>query len=121
LPYHNNWKDNGLYRKFTGEITGGEILESNLSIHGDPRFDGINYVLNDFISIVEFDVNNTDINIISTIDNVAALSKQKLKIAIVATNTDLLKWVNVYLNMMQDSPYETAVFSTCSDALNWAS
>ena len=119
MSYKNNWEDNGLHRKFTGKITGQEILESNLSIQVNPRFDQIKYVLNDFLSITEFEITTDDVNIISTIDNVAAISKKSLKIAIVADNTDLLKWINEYLKMMQGSPYATAVFSTSDDALKW--
>jgi len=73
--------------------------------------------LNDFLSITEFEITTDDVNIISTIDNVAAISKKNLKIAIVADNKNLLKWINEYLKMMQGSPYATAVFSTSDDAL----
>ena len=119
MSYKNNWEDNGLHRKFTGKITGQEILESNLSIQGNPRFDHIKYVLNDFLSITEFEITTADVNIISTVDNVAAISKKKLKIAIVADDKNLLKWINEYLKMMQGSPYDAAVFSAYDDALNW--
>ena len=120
MSFINNWEDNGLHRKFTGEITGQEILESNLSIQGNPRFDHIKYVLNDFSSITEFEITSADVNIISTIDNVAAISKKSLKIAIVADDKNLLKWINEYLKMMQGSPYATALFSSNDDALKWA-
>lgn len=119
MPYENNWGEKGLHRKFTGSITGKEILASNLSIQGDVRFDHIKYVFNDFLSITEFKITTDDVNIISTIDNVAAISKKSLKIAIVADNTGLLKWINEYLKMMQNSPYDAAVFSTYNDAHNW--
>lgn len=121
MPYQNKWEDRGLHRTFTGKVTGSEILNSNLALHGDPRFDHIQYVLNDFLTITDFDITTKDVNTISTIDNVAAISKTRLKIAILANNIDLLKWVNAYLKMMQDSPYEAAVFSTRDDALRWVS
>ena len=121
MPYENYWDEKGLHRKFTGNICGKEILDSNLSIQGDARFDEIKYVLNDFSLINKFKLTEHDINIISTIDNVAAISKKSLKIAIVTTDTELLKWAKLYLEMMQGSPYIAGVFDSYNDAHNWVS
>ena len=119
MSYKNSWREKGLHRTFSGNITGKEILDSNLALHGDPRFDHIDYVLNDFLSIDGFEITIGDVNIISTVDNVAAISKKNLKIAIVANNTELLQWIDAYLEMMQGSPYTAAVFSQHDDALKW--
>jgi len=119
LSHQNSWLKNGLHRTFTGKVSGKEILDSNLALHGDPRFDRIDYVLNDFLSIDGFEITIGDVNIISTVDNVAAISKNNLKIAIVANNTELLQWIDAYLEMMQGSRYTAAVFSQHDDALKW--
>jgi len=119
LPYKNNWKDNGLDRVFSTMTTGKEILESNLALHGDSRFQSIKYIINDFSAVVDFNVTDHDIEIISTIDNVSAASKDELKIAIVATNEDLIKWIYLYLEKMEGSLYECQIFNQYDDALQW--
>lgn len=121
MSHHNTWEENGLYRKFTDSITGEEILTSNLTIHGDSRFDNLKYVINDFTQIVEFDADEIDILKISTIDNVGSRSNSYLKIAIVATSESLLVWVHLYCKQMLDSPLECKIFNHVDDAYRWLS
>lgn len=121
MSHQNTWEENGLYRAFTDRITGDEILSSNLTIHGDSRFDEIKYVINDFTRIVEFAAAEIDVLKISTIDNVAARSNAYLKIALVATSEPLLHWIHQYCKQMQDSPLECKSFNHLDDAYEWVS
>jgi len=121
MSHQNTWEEHGLYRKFNDKISGEEILTSNLSIHGDARFDNIRYVINDFTDVVEFEAAEIDVLKISTIDNVAARSNSYLKIALVATSGPLLRWIHQYCKQMQDSPLECEVFETVNSAYQWAS
>ena len=120
MAFQNYWKDSGLHRVFTDEINGEEILSSNLSIHGDARFDDIHYVLNDFTAIQTFVItDDDDVATIAAIDDVASLSKPVLKIAIVTTLEALLEWVHMYLEKMKNSPFDCQVFDTVEDARLW--
>lgn len=120
MAYQNEWHEKGLCRVFTEKVSGDEILDANLTLHGDSRFDDIRYVINDFTQIVGFDVSGMDIDKVATIDNVASLSKARLKIAIVATADSLLDWVHLYCAKMADSPYECEFFTNFDDAYQWA-
>ena len=117
MPYTNEWKDKGLHREFSGTITGREVLESNLSIHGDKRFDDIDYVLNDFTNIDGFDISDLDVEEVATIDNVAAHANHRLKIIIIATDKGFLKFVDLYLTQMEDSLFDCVVFEDMDSAL----
>ena len=121
MPYENKWKDNGLDRVFSSTTSGKEILESNLDLHGDKRFEKIKYIINDFSNVIDFKVTDHDLEVIATIDNVSAISKDELKIAIVVTNSALIKWAQIYLEKMKGSPYKCQIFSQYKDALQWAS
>lgn len=121
MSHHNKWEESGLYRKFTNIINGDEILNSNLSIHGDARFNDITYVINDFTQISGFEINNSDITKIATFDNVASLSNNHLKIAVVATLDSLLSWINLYCDKMHGAPYECKIFTNTDDAYVWVS
>lgn len=119
MAHTNTWEEKGLYRAFTGTTSGAEVIDSNLSIHGDPRFDKINYVLNDFSTIDSFDVSDIDISLIANIDKAATISKPILKIAIVTRCSDLLKWVEKYLQRMDNSTYTCNTFDNLEDARDW--
>jgi hypothetical protein len=115
----NIWEDKGLERVFSDSTSGQEVVESNLSLHGDPRFDNIYYVLNDFSAVETFQVSKIDVSLIASIDDAATVSKPRLKIAIVATLDSLLEWIYKYCEKMQDSPYECRVFSDVENARQW--
>lgn len=121
MSYRNKWGEGGLYRKFTNNISGEEILAANLNIHGDPRFCDINYVINDFTHVVDFEITASGISKIVTIDNVASLTNPRLKIAIVATLDSLLNWINLYCERMHNQPYECKIFHNLDEAYTWVS
>lgn len=121
MAHLNKWEDKGLYREFKDNITGMEVLNINLSIQGDPRFDNIKYVINDFTQITDFDFSDIDIKRLAVMDNVAAISNPRLKIALIVTLEPLLKWANSYCKHMKDSPYICEIFDHISDANKWVS
>lgn len=118
MPYTNNWETKGLHRTFTGTITGREVLGSNLSLQGDSRFDEIRYILNDFTGIDGFDISDLQVAEVSAIDNVAAKANDRLKVIIVANDPGFLKFVDMYLAHMENSPFEIIVFHDMESALN---
>ena len=119
MSYHNKWEAKGIYRKFTGIVSGQEVLLSNYAIQGDPRFDDIRYVINDFTEIVDFEVSTRDIDTIAAVDNAASISNPNIKVAIVATLEPLLLWAKRYCANMQGSPYECELFNSIDDAAKW--
>ena len=125
MAHEYNWEEQGLCRTYTDAISGEEVFNSNLVIHGDPRFDDIRYVINDFTNITEFIVGKVDILNIAAIDNFAAIdniackSNPVLKIAIVAIFEPLLEWINLYIDSMQDSLCQCKFFENIDDAYTW--
>ena len=121
MAHLNKWEDKGLYRQFTNNVTGREVLNINLTIQGDPRFDDIKYVINDFTQITDFDFSDIDIKRLVVTDNAAAKSNPNLKIALILTLEPLLEWANLYCEYMKDSPYICEIFDNISDARKWVS
>ena len=119
--HSNDWETLGLYRKFTDKVTGQEILTSNLELQRDPRFYDINFVLNDFTPIIDFDITNIDITKITVMDNVALKGNPNIKIAIVATLELFRKWVEIFVDTMKGTPFECTLFDSVEDARKWIS
>lgn len=118
MPYKNEWKKKGLHRTFTGDITGKEVLIANLNIQGDSRFDEIDYVLNDFTGIDSFSISDSHVTEVSTMDNIAAQTNDRLKIIIVANDEGFLKFVDMYMEPMKDSLIDCILFHDMESALN---
>lgn len=119
MAHENNWQETGLCRIYTGTVSGEEIFESNLAIHGDPRFDDARYVINDFTRMTAFEILEEDVQKIAIVDNVASISNPKVKIAIVSTDKSFLEWANRYCEAMQGSLYQCKIFSNIDDADKW--
>ncbi|MDH5601707.1 MAG: hypothetical protein OEY78_10435 [Gammaproteobacteria bacterium] len=117
MPYTNEWNTKGLRRTFNGPITGTEVIVSNFNIQNDERFNKIDYVLNDFTEIESFNISDFHISQISAMDHFSEPANNRLKIIIVTTDENFLKFVNMYLTQMQDSSFDCVVFNDMESAL----
>lgn len=119
MPHTNLWEDRGVIRHFTGCVTGEEIINSNLKMHGDARFDDLAYIINDLIDVEECVITEDELVMLSVTDAVAEHSNKFLKIAIVATNMSIIDLANSYCEFMTDNTYATQVFNDMNDAFDW--
>lgn len=117
MAYQNIWEEKGLHRKFSGNITGHEVLSSNLSIHNDERFETISYVINDFSNIDSFDITRHDIEDFASIDTIASTYNNHLKVIIVAANDGVLKGAKQYLEHMENTSFDCCIFENIDAAL----
>ena len=120
MPYTNNWEEKGLYRKFTGTINGVEILEANLKLHVDARFNKIKYVINDFTEVSDLRVETKHTNAYAASDKVISDRMRGLKIAIVVTTELQITLAKAYLEQMKDSNFRCEIFTNLDDAYKWA-
>lgn len=120
MPFENHWSERGLYRTYKGYISGKQILQQNLELQGHPNFDSLRYVINDLTLVEDFDISEKDIETITVIDNVAAISNSKIKVAVIAVREDILKWARLYCEMAKNTPFLCAVFSDVDQAKKWA-
>ena len=114
------WQDKGLLRKFSGDITGHEVLSSNLSILNDKRFENISYVINDFTDIDSFDITRHDVEDFASIDTIASTYNDNLIVIIVATNDGILKGAKQYLEHMKNTSFDCSIVENINDALKKA-
>ena len=119
MPYKNTWEQHGVYRIFSGKITGQEVLQSVQEVESDNRFDNIRYVINNFLDVTEIGVSPKDIKIIAAIDTAAALTNPDIKIAQIATDPQIKALNILYSEVTGNSPYPTQVFSNLEDARKW--
>ena len=120
MAYLNDWGVNGIYRIFTGKISGDEIIQAVLEIEGDQRFDELDYIINDFRQVDDYIISERDITTIVKIDNNAVKMNPQIRVAIVVTLDSLQEWAKLYCQKMHNSPYECKVFSHMEEAEEWA-
>ena len=121
MPHTNTWGPGALYRKFTGTITGEEILESNFELHMNSDFETINYIINDFTEVIGHSIETAHTKIYASTDEIVSDTKGKLKIALVVPQDTLIALANSYREEMIGSRFECDIFKTIDEARRWAS
>lgn len=120
MSHTNTWNENGLFRKFTGEISPEEILKSNFDMHVDPRFENIKYVINDFTDVTDLVINTNHTKIYASTDDIISDTKGNLKIAIVAVQDTHIALANNYREEMKNKFFKCEIFQTLKEAQKWA-
>jgi len=118
MPHKLTWEPKGVYWKYSGKVTGAEIIETSTAIYGDPRFDDLLYKLVDFTDIESIDMNNQDIIEIACLHKAAGLSNPRIKNAIlISANTS--KLANKFAAFFDDSPWDVQIFQEIDKANSW--
>ena len=115
----NTWSDNGLHRKFAGNVTGDEILESNFELHENPKFQKISYVINDFIDITSYAIDREHLEIIAKTDSIISMTKGALKTALVVADDESTELAYAYKKITEGSLFQCEVFLSFDEALDW--
>lgn len=119
MPYEVNWMHpNGLIKRHFGHVTGKEVLEANEQAESDSRYDSLRYVINDFLDCTGLTVLPNEIDEISAIDKAASTSNPNIRIAIVATNPEVLAAANTYANNPL-AAFTIRLFNSMQDAESW--
>jgi len=115
--YEVEWRDNGVYWKYYGDISGSEIIEVSQLIYGDPRFTEIKYKLVDFLDIYSVDLSKAEAAIIVKLHKAAALSNRSIENAVVACSNGEL--ANKFMFFFSSLCWELLVFQDREKGSGW--
>ena len=119
MPHSILWESDGLVRKFSGQISGEEILESNFALQAHPKFQTINYIINDFTEVTSHSIEKSHTNAYATTDEIISNEKGKLKIAIVVNQESLIELAKNYQSLMRNMLFECEIFQSVEDSRQW--
>lgn len=113
------WEEKGVYWKYSGDVSGQEIVDASAVIYGDPRFDTITYKLVDFLDATSMSLSDQEIAVIAHQHKAAEISNPRVKNAIVMTfGADLAEKFAAFFT---DSSWEVKVFDDLETANQWVS
>ena len=121
MPHTNTWEATGLFRKFSGEVDGEEILASNFEVQVHPNFEHIKYIINDFTEITGFTITTTHTRTYAKTDDIMSVTKGRLKIAIIADDEEHIALANNYREEMKNKKIECGIFDSEENARKWTS
>ncbi len=118
MGYELSWTQKGVFRRFFGNVTSDELLRSVVEVEGDYRFDDLRYAILDFRECTGYSISSEMMESIAAIDGAAAMVNPKIRIAVIATSSEMIALAQEYI----DSPfnaYPTRIFATLDEAKVW--
>jgi hypothetical protein len=119
MSYEAIWEEKGIYWKYKGILTSDDLLQSNISIYGDSRFDKLRYQLLDMLDVESFDVDTEAMEEVTVMDVGASQTNPRLIVAVVATHVQAKRLVELYENTTGSAPWETDLFESVEEARVW--
>jgi len=119
MSHNITWEESGVYREFYDFVTGEEILASNFELQAHPKFETIDYVINDFTKVNDHSITIPHTSAYAKTDEISAQEKTVLKIGLIVTKKDLFDLADSYQNMMETMKFECKIFKTIGQTRNW--
>ena len=119
MSYETIWEEKGIYWKYKGILTGEDLLQSNMSIYGDSRFDKMHYQLIDILDVESFEVDTEAMEEVTAMDLGASQTNPNLIVAVVSTHIQAKRLVELYETTTGGAPWETEMFESVEEARVW--
>lgn len=119
MPYKIEWNANTVIWTYSGRLTGEELLQSNMEIYGDERFDNLRYQIVDLRAVESFIVDDHHMRKIAHLDRAAAYSNPRIRVAVVTKDQQGVHMNDTYSAQAPDSHWETRTFEDFDEAARW--
>jgi hypothetical protein len=113
-----HWEDRGVVKRYFGQVSSDELLAPVVATEADERFDTLRFVINDFLEAKSVAFTQADIDAIAAHDLGAAATNPHIKVAVVATQPEVIDLVRRYMQAAVRA-YPTSIFSTMAEARAW--
>jgi hypothetical protein len=118
VSYEIIWEPRGVIKRFSGLMTGNEMIQSVVDVEKDARFDELRYAINDFLGVTGISLTKDCVEEISVMDKGAACTNPHIRNAVVATHPEIIALANEYANSNLNA-YPTKIFPSLAEARSW--
>lgn len=118
MPYEIDWQDEGQVNRFTGHVTGAELVRYLEEVSADPRFDDIRFSITDWSLVSSGDVTAKDLAYFAALSSAHRLSNPKVLEVEIAPQPALREMVRKW-RAAHPAPHLVALVSTRDEALRW--
>ncbi len=117
--YDVRWTSNGIEWKHRGDVSLHEIMSANAEFMGDARSDAAKYQLIDLREVDEFDLSESDMEIIGSMDLAQSESTPHLRVAFIVADDGLDAKLDAYASALEGSSWRVRIFTDEADARRW--
>ena len=118
MPYSLIWETQGVYKKFTGRVTGEELVRSVNEVASDVRFSRAHYEVSDYLGADDTDFSQDALNEVRAIRIGSFSRNPKVRLAIVTLDEEIQQRIFSTL-AAQLALQQTKIFSAVADANAW--
>jgi hypothetical protein len=118
MPYTVTWESNGFYKKFTGVVTGAELLASVIDVASDRRFKNSRYEVSDYLSADYTEFSQDTLNEVRAVRIGSFQTNPRIQVSIVTLDPQIQQRIfSTIATRMTLHP--TQLFSTVDEANVW--
>ena len=119
MAYEIVWEPEGVVRQFSGTVSAREFINSVERVQGDPRYDDMRYVINDFSASTAQTFSDDTFTDLAVLHYGAYVSNPNCRVVFVTTDKVLVGMVRRILQSGSVISYQTEVFPTVAEARDW--
>ena len=119
MSYNITWQDSNVIISFEGNVNYQDVNEADNIVYGDSRFDDMKYQIADFSKIEKFELTEEEVQIIAMLDKSSSRWNNKIKLAVVTLDLNLLERIKPYIETMQDTEWSIKIFENIFEAKKW--
>ena len=118
MPYTLTWEAYGVYKKFTGVVSGAELVRSVMEVANDIQFAQARYEVSDYLGADATDFSQDALNEVRAIRIGSFSRNPKVLVAIVTLDTEIQQRIFSTI-AARLTLHQTRIFSELSDANAW--
>lgn len=121
MPHKLIWERTGVFRIYSGVVTGEELEQANKEFFDDPRSHHTRYQLVDLRPIEEVRLSTAENQRTAALDAGGSRYLRNLKIAHVVTRPDIVELIREYEEVLKllHSNWQARRFATIEEARAW--
>lgn len=118
MPYSLIWETYGVYKKFTGVVTGAELVRSVNEVANHIRFASARYEVSDYLSADATDFSQDALNEVRAVRIGSFSRNPKVRVAIVTLDQEIQQRIFSTI-AARLTLHQTKIFSEVADANAW--
>lgn len=119
MPHCSQWVSDRVIKKFWGFLSGDELAASAEEVARHPEFDGLRYIVNDFLEVTSHDVGPADMERLAVTRFGSMRTNPNICVLLVTRDPGLAALADMIRYPVLQGSQDTVVFTRCEDALAW--
>jgi hypothetical protein len=118
MPYSIHWEPSGVYKRFTGVVSGDELLRSVIEVANDVRFFHAHYEISDYLPADRTEFSQDALNEVRAVRIGSFQENPNIRVAIVTLDTSIEQRIFSTI-AARLTLHQTRVFPSLPDANYW--